>query len=95
MPPQARKSSNGAAKAAPVFNVQAFLDSAGVEKNVVQYGPSMAGIASNAKPAAATSGPRTSGMRGPTRTPRSPAQRLIAEMSSTKGKSAAPAAVGL
>src|SRR5947207_1017121 len=38
MPPQARKSSNGAAKAAPVFNVQAFLDSAGVEKNVVQYG---------------------------------------------------------
>ena len=35
---QARKPSNGAANAAPVFNVQAFLDSAGVEKSVVQYG---------------------------------------------------------
>jgi CRP/FNR family transcriptional regulator, cyclic AMP receptor protein len=34
---QARKPSNGAANAAPVFNVQAFLDSAGVEKSAVRY----------------------------------------------------------
>ena len=33
-----RKLSKGAAKAVPVFNVQAFLDSAGVAKTVVEYG---------------------------------------------------------
>jgi CRP/FNR family transcriptional regulator, cyclic AMP receptor protein len=35
---QPRKRSNDAAKGVPVFNAQAFLDSAGVAKTVVQYG---------------------------------------------------------
>jgi CRP-like cAMP-binding protein len=33
-----RKSSNGAAKSVPVFDVHAYLDSAGVAKSVAQYG---------------------------------------------------------
>ena len=33
-----RKSSNGAARAVPVFDVHAFLDSAGVARSAVQYG---------------------------------------------------------
>jgi CRP/FNR family transcriptional regulator, cyclic AMP receptor protein len=33
-----RKSSNGAARAVPLFDVHGFLDSAGVAKSVVQYG---------------------------------------------------------
>jgi CRP-like cAMP-binding protein len=32
-----RKRSNGAAKAAPLFNAQAFLDSAGIAKTIVEY----------------------------------------------------------
>jgi CRP/FNR family transcriptional regulator, cyclic AMP receptor protein len=35
---KARRPSNGAAKAAPVFNAQAFLESAGVAKTISQYG---------------------------------------------------------
>jgi hypothetical protein len=35
---KATKSSNGAAMAPPVFNAQAFLDSAGVSKSIAQYG---------------------------------------------------------
>jgi CRP/FNR family transcriptional regulator, cyclic AMP receptor protein len=35
---KAMKSSNGAAKATPVFNAQAFLESAGVPKTIAQYG---------------------------------------------------------
>ncbi|HEY3043668.1 MAG TPA: Crp/Fnr family transcriptional regulator, partial [Vicinamibacterales bacterium] len=33
-----RKSSNGAAKSVPVFDVHAYLDSTGVAKSVAQYG---------------------------------------------------------
>jgi CRP/FNR family cyclic AMP-dependent transcriptional regulator len=35
---KAKKSSNGAAKATPVFNARAFLESAGLPKTVAQYG---------------------------------------------------------
>ncbi len=35
---EARKPSNGAAKGLPLFDAQAFLDSSGVAKTVVQYG---------------------------------------------------------
>jgi CRP/FNR family cyclic AMP-dependent transcriptional regulator len=35
---KATKPSNGAAKATPVFNAQAFLESAGVPKTIAQYG---------------------------------------------------------
>jgi len=35
---RAKKPANGAAKTAPLFNAQAFLESTGVAKTIAQYG---------------------------------------------------------
>src|SRR5207244_895136 len=63
-------------------------------KNVVQYEPPIDGTASSAIPAAATSGPTVSGMRGPMRSASAPAPRERMVIVATKGSSAAPARAG-
>jgi hypothetical protein len=61
-------------------------------RNVAQYEPPTAGRANAANPAAAISGPATSGGLGPNRSTSLPAQRDSTNMIRMNGSSAAPAA---
>ena len=60
-------------------------------KNVVQYGPPVAGRANRANPPPATSGPSTRGRRVPNRATTAPANGLIVATRTTRGRSEAPA----
>src|SRR5262249_33989318 len=62
-------------------------------KKVVQYEPLVPGTARSSRPAAVTSGPTTSGGRGPKRSASAPVRRESAPIRSAKGRYAAPVAV--
>ena len=62
-------------------------------KNVVQYEPLVPGTASSRSPTPVTSGPTTSGPRGPNRSASAPVRRDSTPISSANGRYAAPVAV--